>query len=91
VSNPAPTDPALRAGLAVVRELPPWLGRRVVGVDAPSPEAVDLRLGEGLTVVWGAPERVQEKLRLLHGLLIGSPQRGVKTIDVSSPEVVTIK
>jgi cell division protein FtsQ len=89
VANPAQTDPALRAGLAVIRGLPPWFARRVARVDAPSPEAVTLRLEKGTAVVWGAPERAQDKLRLLHGLLSGSPQRGVKTIDVSSPEVVT--
>jgi cell division protein FtsQ len=89
VANPVQTDPALRAGLAVIRGLPPWFARRVASVDAPSPEAVTLRLREGTAVIWGAPERAQDKLRLLHGLLSDSPQRGVKTIDVSSPEVVT--
>lgn len=90
VANPTRSDPALRAGLAVVGGLPPWFGRRVAGVEVPTPEAVTLRLGDGVTVMWGAPERAQEKLRLLNGLLSKSPQRGVRTIDVSSPEVVTI-
>jgi cell division protein FtsQ len=89
VADPVQTDPALRAGLAVMRALPPWLSRRVAGVEAPSPEAVALRLKEGVTVVWGASERTPDKLRLLHGLLTGVTQRGIKTIDVSSPEVVT--
>jgi cell division protein FtsQ len=89
VANPVQTDPALRAGLAVMRELPPWFARRVASVEAPSQEAVTLRLKEGIAVVWGAPERGTDKLRLLRGLLTGSPQRGIKTIDVSSPEVVT--
>lgn len=91
VANPTQSDPALRAGLAVVRALPSWFGRRVVGVEVMSPEAVTLRLRDGVTVVWGAPERGPEKLRLLYGLLSESPQRGVTTIDVSSPEVVTTK
>jgi cell division protein FtsQ len=60
-------------------------------VDVPSTEAVSLRLTDGVTVVWGAAERGPEKLRLLHGLLSASPRRGVKTIDVSSPEVVTTR
>lgn len=89
VADPVPTDPAMRAGLAVMRDLPPWVAQRVAGVEAPSPEAVTLRLKEGISVVWGAAERPADKLRLLHGLLTGTPQRGVKTIDVSSPEVVT--
>jgi cell division protein FtsQ len=91
VANPTQSDPALRAGLSVLRALPPWLGRRVAGVEILSPEAVTLRLADGVTVVWGAPERGPDKLRLLHGLLSDSPQRGVKTIDVSSPEVVTTR
>jgi cell division protein FtsQ len=89
VADPVQTDPALRAGLAVIGVLPPWFTRQVVGVEAPSPEAVTLRLTTGIAVVWGAPERSPDKLRLLHGLLSGSPQRGIKRIDVSSPEVVT--
>jgi cell division protein FtsQ len=88
VADPAQTDPSLRAGLGVVRALPPWLAHRVSGVAAPSPESVTLRLTEGTTVVWGAAERAPEKLRLLHGLLVASPRRGLRTIDVSSPEVV---
>jgi cell division protein FtsQ len=91
VANPTQSDPSLRAGLSVVRALPSWFGRRVVGVEVLSPEAVTLRLTDGVIVVWGAPERGPEKLRLLHGLLGESPPRGVKTIDVSSPEVVTTR
>lgn len=91
VANPVQSDPALRAAISVVAGLPPWFGRQVTGVEVPSPEAVTLRLGGGITVIWGAPERAGEKLRLLHGLLSESPQRGVRTIDVSSPEVVTTK
>lgn len=89
VADPAPTDPALRSALAVIRSLPPWISHRVASVDARSPEAVSLRLKEGVTVVWGAPERTPDKLRLLRGLLGTTPQRGIKTVDVSSPEVVT--
>jgi len=89
VADPAQTDPALRSGLAVIQALPPWVSHRVGGVEARSPEAVTLRLKEGITVVWGAPERTPDKLRLLRGLLSTTPQRGIKTIDVSSPEVVT--
>lgn len=89
VPNPVQTDPVLRAGIAVVGGLPPWLAHRVAGVTATSPEAVTLRLTEGITIIWGAPEHAPDKLRLLRGLLGRSSQRGVKTIDVSSPEVVT--
>jgi cell division protein FtsQ len=89
VVDPVQTDPSLRAGLAVIGALPPWVSRRVASVEARSPEAVTLRLKEGIAIVWGAPEHAPDKLRLLRGLLSTTPQRGTKTIDVSSPEVVT--
>jgi cell division protein FtsQ len=89
VANPVQSDPSLRAGLAVIRVLPPWISNRVASVEASSPEAVTLRLKEGIAIVWGAPERTPDKLRLLYGLLSTTPRRGIKTIDVSSPEVVT--
>jgi cell division protein FtsQ len=89
VASPVQSDPALRAGLSVIRALPPWISQRVASVEAPSPEAVTLRLEEGITIIWGAPERAPDKLRLLRGLLSTTQQRGTKTIDVSSPEVVT--
>jgi cell division protein FtsQ len=91
VGNPTQTDPGMRAGLAVVGGLPPWLSHRVVGVAVRSAEDVTVRLTGGVSVVWGAPERAAEKLRLLHGLLVQTPSRGVTTIDVSSPEVVTTR
>jgi cell division protein FtsQ len=91
VSDPAQTDPAMRAGLAVLGELPPWLHRRVLGLAATSPEDVTMQLTGGVSVVWGAPERAPEKVALLHGLLVGSPRRDVAAIDVSSPEVVTTR
>ena len=91
VANPVPSDPSLRAGLAVIQALPAWLSHRVASVEAPSSEAVTLRLKEGTAIVWGAPERTPDKLRLLYGLLSTTPRRGIKTIDVSSPEVVTTK
>jgi cell division protein FtsQ len=89
VANPVPSDPSLRAGLAVIQALPPWISDRVASVEAATPEAVTLRLKEGVAIVWGAPERTPDKLRLLYGLLSTTPRRGIKTIDVSSPEVVT--
>jgi cell division protein FtsQ len=89
VADPGQTDPTLRSALAVIQALPAWVSHRVASVEARSPEAVTLRLKEGTTIVWGASERTPDKLRLLRGLLSTTPQRGIKTIDVSSPEVVT--
>jgi cell division protein FtsQ len=89
VASPVSSDPSLRAGLAVIGSLPPWLSHRVAGVQARSPEAVTLRLEEGITIVWGAPESASDKLRLLHGMLGSTQRHAARTIDVSSPEVVT--
>jgi cell division protein FtsQ len=89
VASPVQADPTLHAGLAVWRELPSWLAGRVGAIRAPNAESITLQLRDGMTIVWGAPERAAEKVRLLRGLLLDSPPRGAKMIDVSSPEVVT--
>ncbi|WP_433325004.1 cell division protein FtsQ/DivIB [Spirillospora sp. CA-294931] len=84
---PGPSDPATLAALKVVGALPDRLGRRVTGVEAAGPEAVTLRLSGELTVVWGAPERADEKIRLVDALRKSAAGRAVRTIDVSSPDV----
>jgi len=42
-------------------------------------------------VIWGAPERAAEKLRLVEALAGAAAGRSAHTIDVSSPEVVTTR
>ncbi|MBA9006498.1 cell division protein FtsQ/DivIB [Thermomonospora cellulosilytica] len=96
VAAPRPGDPATDAALRVVQELPERLARRLTAVDAPSPESVTLRLaaadGAGpLTVVWGPPGRAEEKSRLVEALRRTPAGRSARTIDVSSPEVVTTR
>lgn len=91
VAAPGPSDPATAAAVAVWRSLPPRFTARLSAIAATGPEAVTLRLESGVSVVWGAPERAAEKLRLLDALLHGSSGRGARTIDVSSPEVVTTR
>ncbi|WP_153530543.1 cell division protein FtsQ/DivIB [Actinomadura macrotermitis] len=86
-----PPDPATLAALRVVGELPDGLRRRLAGVSAPSPESVTLRLRTGLTVVWGAAERTGDKVRLVEAMQRTSAGRGARTIDVSSPDVVTTR
>lgn len=99
-ASPGPEDPATLAALQVLQELPESMVRRLVSLEAPSPQAVTLRLGGGglgeddagpLTVVWGAPGRAAEKLRLVEALRRTSAGRSAHTIDVSSPEVVTAR
>lgn len=88
---PGPSDPATLAALRVVVELPGRLRGRLGEVEAATPQSVTLRLSGGLTVVWGAPERADEKVRLIDALRRGAGGRGARTIDVSSPEVVTTR
>ncbi|GAA2579574.1 FtsQ-type POTRA domain-containing protein [Actinomadura fulvescens] len=88
---PGPTDPSTLAALRVVDALPDRLDRRLAEVEAPTPESVTLRLAGGLTVVWGSAERSDEKLRLFDALERTAAGRSARTIDVSSPEVVTTR
>ncbi|RAY16524.1 cell division protein FtsQ [Actinomadura craniellae] len=89
VTAPGPADPATGAALRVLRSLPTRLTGRLVAIEAPGPEDVTLRLKAGTAVVWGAPERAAEKIRLIDALQGTPAGRSARSIDVSSPEVVT--
>lgn len=91
VANPNPADPATIAALEVRAGLPARLVRRVAVIEAASPESVTLRFTSGLTIVWGAAERSDEKVRLVDALLATAAGRSARTLDVSSPEVVTTR
>ena len=91
VGAPNPGDPATAAALAVWRGLPERFRRRVAAIGATDPEEVTLRLKTGISVIWGAPERAAEKLRLVEALAATATGRSAHTIDVSSPEVVTTR
>ncbi|HEV7935396.1 MAG TPA: FtsQ-type POTRA domain-containing protein [Actinomadura sp.] len=91
VANPGPADPATGAALKVRGGLPPRFAGRLAVIEATSPESVTLRFKAGMTVVWGAPERSAEKVRLIDALLGTQAGRSARTVDVSSPEVVTTR
>jgi cell division protein FtsQ len=91
VANPSGADPATDAALRARVSLPPRFVRRLAAIEAGSPESVTLRFKTGMTVVWGAAERTEEKVRLLDGLLATPGGRAARIIDVSSPEVVTTR
>ncbi len=91
VGAPDAGDPATAAALAVWRSLPERFRRRVSTIGATDPEEVTLRLKSGVSVVWGAPERAAEKLKLVEALAGMAAGRSAHTIDVSSPEVVTTR
>lgn len=91
VDTPNPDDAATAAALAVWRGLPDGFRRRVSAIGATDPEEVTLRLKSGISVIWGAPERAAEKVRLVEALAGAPAGRTAHTIDVSSPEVVTTR
>jgi cell division protein FtsQ len=74
-------SPAVYAAAVVVRELPRFLARSVVSVQAPSASGVTLRLARGVTVVWGGTDRPAEKARELALLM----RTHARTYNVSAP------
>ena len=88
VGAPGPSDAATLAALRVLTVLPGSLRGLVTEVEAPTPSAVTLYLKDGRTIVWGAAERADEKIRLLEALQRTEAGRAVRRVDVSSPEVL---
>lgn len=80
------TTAADRAALHVLESLPRRLAGKVHTVSVAGDSEVRLRLDHGATVIWGRPERGQEKARILTVLL---RRDNANTYNVSSPEVVT--
>ncbi|HEY8481612.1 MAG TPA: FtsQ-type POTRA domain-containing protein [Spirillospora sp.] len=88
VATPGPSDRATLAALTVLSGLPERIGGKVREVGATGPEEVTLQMAGGQTVVWGAAERAEEKIRLLDALWRTPAGRAVGTVDVSAPEVL---
>lgn len=74
-------NPAVYAAAVVVRELPGYLARSLVSVQAPSPTEVTLRLRDGVSIIWGGTDRAAEKAKEL-GVLMRTHAR---SYDVSAP------
>lgn len=89
--TPGASDRTTLAALAVLKSLPARITKRLFTVEALSPEAVTLRLSGGITLVWGAPERSSEKLRVFDALMATKAGRTAHTIDVSAPGIVTTR
>ncbi|HEX7745266.1 MAG TPA: FtsQ-type POTRA domain-containing protein, partial [Micromonosporaceae bacterium] len=92
VADPRRDDPATRAGLAVLGALTPQLREQLAEVAVAGPARVSLRLQGDRTVVWGDASRNELKARVATALLErdGKTING-NTIDVSAPDVVTIR
>lgn len=74
-------SPAVSAAAQVLQQLPRWVARRVVAVQAPGASEVTLRLTHHITVVWGSPDRPAIKAKVL-GVLMHTHAH---TYDVSAP------
>jgi cell division protein FtsQ len=87
VTRPGRDDPATRAAAAVLRGLPADLRALLQEVAAPSAEQVTLRLRGGREVLWGDSGDRDAKVAVVRVLL----RRTGRHIDVSSPDLVTIR
>jgi cell division protein FtsQ len=74
-------NPAVYAAAVVVRELPRYLARELVSVQAPSSTEVTLRLSDGVSIVWGGTDRAAEKAKELAVLM----RTHARSYDVSAP------
>jgi cell division protein FtsQ len=87
VSHPSADDPATRAALSVAQSLPADLRAKLTRITAETAEQVTLELANGRTVVWGGAEDNARKATVTTALLA----RPGKRIDVSDPEIVTVR
>ncbi|GLZ29759.1 cell division protein FtsQ [Lentzea sp. NBRC 105346] len=86
LATPGANDPATRAVVAVVNELPEKLRPDVLSVSATGPADVKVQLTQGRVVKWGSAADTTRKGAILMVLLT----RQGKTYDVSSPELPTV-
>ncbi|MFI9527525.1 cell division protein FtsQ/DivIB [Micromonospora rosaria] len=87
VTRPGPADPGTRAALEVLGVLTPELRERLRDVHVEGLARISLRLRDERTVFWGDATRGAEKARVATALL-GQP---AERVDVSAPDVVTVK
>lgn len=86
-ASPDPADPTTRAALTVLAALTPQLRAPLTTLVADAPTRVRLELRDGRVVVWGDATQNDTKATVATSLL-GKPGR---KIDVSAPEVVTVR
>ncbi|MFT3900323.1 MAG: FtsQ-type POTRA domain-containing protein [Gordonia sp. (in: high G+C Gram-positive bacteria)] len=81
--NAGPSDPATKAALRIVTELPPDVLRAVSTVAADSPVDIKLLMKNGTTVVWGDASRTADKAVAWRAI---TTRRGT-LYNVSSPDM----
>lgn len=87
IASPGPADLTTRAAVAVFGSLTPELRQRLGELVADGPAGIKLVLRDGRTVIWGDASLGDAKARVATSLL----SRAGTTIDVSAPDVVTIR
>jgi cell division protein FtsQ len=87
VAAPGPDDVNTRAGLEVLASLSPELTVKLISVTVEAPARIRLNLDGGRTVIWGDSSASPTKSSVATALL----GRKEKTIDVSAPEVVSLR
>ena len=87
LATPGPGDVNTRAALTVLAALTPDLRAQLVAITVEAPARIRLALRGGRTVIWGDDTSSGTKAQVATALL----RRSGDTIDVSAPEVVTIR
>jgi cell division protein FtsQ len=87
VQGASANDPATRAALAVAQALPADLRGSLTRISAATAEQVTLELESGRTVFWGGSDDNTRKATVAKALL----KRPGRRIDVSDPEIVTVR
>jgi cell division protein FtsQ len=87
LAAPGPGDLNTHAALTVLASLTPQLREQLVAISVEAPARITLVLRKDRTVVWGDDTASPTKAQVATALL----QRKGDTIDVSAPDVVTIR
>jgi cell division protein FtsQ len=87
LARPGPDDPTTTAALSVLAALTPTLRERLTEIVAELPTRIRLSLRDKKTIIWGDATENDTKAKVATALL-GQP--GTE-IDVSAPEVVTVR
>ena len=87
LAAPRPDEPATKAALTVLAALTPALRAQLVELVAERPTRIRLSLANGRTVIWGDATDNAAKAQVATALL----SKPGTEIDVSAPEVVTVR
>jgi cell division protein FtsQ len=84
---PGPGEPAARAAMRVLAELPAFVQPHVASIAASSLNAVTVHLSDGRTVIWGSAGDATTKAAVLRTLL----RHSARVYDVSTPSVAVTR